>query len=115
MPSASASPSSGISASSNRKADLLQRLLNRELSWLEFNQRVLDEASDKSVPLLERLRFLGITASNLDEFFMVRVGSLLSSIRTGDSVTDPSGMSALEQLLAISMRARKMAAEQYQI
>lgn len=89
--------------------------MNRELSWLEFNQRVLDEASDLAVPLLERLRFLAITASNLDEFFMVRVGSLLSSIRTGDSVTDHSGMSALEQLMAISVRAQKMAADQYQI
>ncbi|MFN5731310.1 MAG: polyphosphate kinase 1 [Planctomyces sp.] len=89
--------------------------MNRELSWLEFNQRVLDEASDLAVPLLERLRFLAITASNLDEFFMVRVGSLLSSIRTGDSVTDPSGMSALEQLMAISIRAQKMATDQYHI
>ncbi|MFN9952670.1 MAG: RNA degradosome polyphosphate kinase, partial [bacterium] len=61
------------------------------------------------------MRFLAITASNLDEFFMVRVGSLLSSIRTGDSVTDPSGMSGLEQLMAISIRAQKMAAEQYHI
>ena len=88
---------------------------NRELSWLEFNQRVLDEACDPSVPLLEQLRFLAITASNLDEFFMVRVGSLLTSIRTGDNSTDPSGMSPLEQINAISLRTQKMVADQHRI
>ena len=88
---------------------------NRELSWLEFNQRVLDEVCDTSVPLLERLRFLAITASNLDEFFMVRVGSLLMSIRSGETAFDCSGMSPLEQLNAISLRAQKMAAEQYRV
>jgi len=88
---------------------------NRELSWLEFNQRVLDEACDPSVPLLEQLRFLAITASNLDEFFMVRVGSLLTAIRAGETGSDPSGMSPLEQINAISIRTQKMVAEQYRI
>ncbi len=88
---------------------------NRELSWLEFNQRVLDEACDASVPLLEQLRFLAITASNLDEFFMVRVGSLLTSIRRGDTAADPAGMSPLEQLTAISQRTLRMVADQHRI
>ena len=88
---------------------------NRELSWLEFNQRVLDEAADESVPLLERLRFLAITASNLDEFFMVRIGSLRTAIRRGDSGVDPSGMTASEQLDAVTERVRKMVETQYSI
>ncbi|MCA9060314.1 MAG: RNA degradosome polyphosphate kinase, partial [Planctomycetaceae bacterium] len=91
------------------------RFVNRELSWLEFNQRVLDEASDPSVPLLEQLKFLAITAANLDEFFMVRVGSLLTSIRTGRSDTDPCGMTAMEQIAAISRRAQQMVADQYRV
>lgn len=96
-------------------SNLSDVFMNRELSWLEFNQRVLDEACDSSVPLLERLKFLAITASNLDEFFMVRVGSLLMSLRTGDNATDPTGLSALDQLNAMSRRAQRMAAEQYRI
>ncbi len=88
---------------------------NRELSWLEFNQRVLDEACDPSVPLLEQLRFLAITASNLDEFFMVRVGSLLTSIRAGETEPDVAGLSPLEQINAISLRTQKMVADQYRI
>lgn len=89
--------------------------MNRELSWLEFNQRVLDEASDSTVPLVERLRFLAITASNLDEFFMVRVGSLLGSIRNGSTAIDPSGLTPLQQLQAIRERAEQMCADQYRV
>ncbi|MEQ9067024.1 MAG: RNA degradosome polyphosphate kinase, partial [Gimesia chilikensis] len=70
--------------------------LNRELSWLEFNQRVLDEAHDTSIPLLERLKFLAITSSNLDEFFMVRVGGLHLLQASGNTSTDTSGMTARE-------------------
>ncbi|HTS16925.1 MAG TPA: polyphosphate kinase 1 [Verrucomicrobiae bacterium] len=87
--------------------------LNRELSWLEFNRRVLGEATDASVPLLERLKFLSITSSNLDEFFMVRVGGLQQLLNMGKNVFDPAGMTTREQLVEISRRARALVAEQY--
>ena len=88
------------------------QFINRELSWLEFNQRVLDEARDESIPLLERLKFLVITASNLDEFFMVRVGGLQIVSDQGSNKVDPSGMTADEQLKAISERTHRMTADQ---
>ena len=87
--------------------------INRELSWLEFNQRVLDEAIDKTIPLLERLKFLAITASNLDEFFMVRVGGLQSLAASGNRKHDPSGLTPRGQLKAIEQRTTKMVAQQY--
>ena len=89
------------------------KYLNRELSWLEFNQRVLAEAQDANVPLLERLKFLAITASNLDEFFMVRVGSLQMLLAQGITKTDPAGMTPEQQLQAIGTRTHQMANEQY--
>ncbi|MEZ6062022.1 MAG: polyphosphate kinase 1 [Planctomycetaceae bacterium] len=92
-----------------------EHFLNRELSWLEFNQRVLDEASDPTVPLLEKLRFLAITASNLDEFFMVRIGSLRTAVRRGSVGVDPGGMTAAEQLDAASKRIAEMVADQYAV
>src|SRR6188768_4113407 len=88
------------------------RFFNRELSWLEFNQRVLDEARDESLPLLERLKFLAITASNLDEFFMVRVGGLSVLVEQGITAPDPAGLSPAEQLAAISARAHQMVSQQ---
>ena len=87
--------------------------LNRELSWLEFNQRVLDEARNPAVPLLQRLKFLAITASNLDEFFMVRVGGLHGLASRGIAQLDPLGLSSSDQLEKISQRARRMLQEQY--
>lgn len=89
------------------------RYINRELSWLEFNQGVLDEARDPTVPLLERLKFLAISASNLDEFFMVRVGGLKLVIKQESPLADPSGMSARDQLEAVSRRVHRMSADQY--
>ena len=78
---------------------------NRELSWLKFNLRVLKEASQKDIPLLERLKFIAITASNLDEFFMVRVASLWDNFDNGIDMRDASGLSVKEQLDAISEAA----------
>ncbi len=86
---------------------------NRELSWLEFNQRVLDQARDPNVPLLERVRFLAISSSNLDEFFMVRVGGLQMLEARGVRKTDPAGMRPAQQLRAITGRVRRMVSAQY--
>ena len=89
------------------------RYLNRELSWLGFNQRVLEEALDESVPALERLKFLAITSSNLDEFFRVRVGGLQQLEARGGTRRDASGLSPREQLDAIRERVMRMNAAQY--
>jgi polyphosphate kinase len=91
----------------------LPRFFNRELSWLEFNQRVLDEALNPDVPPLERLKFLAITASNLDEFFMVRVGGLKILSAAGVTTRDPAGLTPREQLDRIGERTRRMVRDQY--
>jgi polyphosphate kinase len=90
-----------------------QRLLNRELSWLEFNRRVLEEAQDPSVPLLERVKFLAIVSSNLDEFFMVRVAELRRRVRAGDDDPGPDGLTPSEALEAVATRARELSSEQH--
>src|SRR5215472_9140978 len=83
--------------------------INRELSWLQFNRRVLDEALDPVVPLLERIKFLAIFASNLDEFFMVRVGGLQQKVEAGVAVgSGADRMPPREQLQAIGARVREM-------
>jgi polyphosphate kinase len=87
--------------------------INRELSWLEFNQRVLDQAQYAKVPVLERLKFLAITASNMDEFFMVRVGGLQLQQAQGIDTADPSGMSVSEQLTAVYARVAQIIRDQY--
>jgi len=86
---------------------------NRELSWLEFNARVLEEGLDHANPPLERLRFLSIVSSNFDEFFMVRVAALKARVRSGDATPDYSGLTPEELLSAISRRAREIAGKQY--
>ena len=84
--------------------------INRELSWLEFNDRVLFEAVDERNPLLERVRFLAIFASNLDEFFQVRVAGLKQQVEAGSSSPTPDGMSAAQALDAIRTRLLPMVA-----
>src|SRR6202048_383489 len=78
--------------------------LNRELSWLAFNARVLHEAADSRVPLLERLKFLAIFGSNLDEFYMVRVAGLRRQVASGTLHHTPDGLTPAEQLAAIRER-----------
>jgi polyphosphate kinase len=87
--------------------------LNRELSWIEFNQRVLNEALRNDLPLLERVKFLAITASNLDEFFQVRIGGLMIMRRSGLKSADPSGLTPARNLLALRQRILRMKADQY--
>ena len=86
---------------------------NRELSWLAFNERVLSEARDKSIPLFERLKFLSITASNLDEFFMIRVASLKDMVHAKYTKKDIAGLTPQEQLDEIIKATREMVSTQY--
>ena len=87
--------------------------INRELSWLEFNRRVLEEAQDTTVPLLERMKFLAIFSSNLDEFFMVRVAALKRRIEAGDRTTAPDGLAPAETMVAVAARVHALVAEQH--
>ena len=88
---------------------------NRELSWLLFNRRVLEEAKDSSLPLFDRLKFLSITSSNLDEFFMIRVASLKDMVQVKYNKKDISGMNPAEQLSAINERTHLFVKDQYDI
>src|SRR4051812_37106778 len=86
--------------------------LNRDLSWLEFNRRVLHEALDHRTPLLERLRFLAIFGSNLDEFFMKRVGALRRQITSGAVTASPDGMTPAQTLAAVRTIVLPLLAQQ---
>jgi polyphosphate kinase len=94
------------------RTDAAERLLNRELSWLDFNARVLELASDPSVPLLERVKFCSIFSSNLDEFFMVRVAGLMGQAALGFGVVSPDGRSPLETLAEVRKRVHELTARQ---
>jgi polyphosphate kinase len=86
---------------------------NRHESWLAFNHRVLEEALDETNPLLERVRFLAITASNLDEFVEVRVAGLLQQVEHGNPLTGPDGLSPQEQLQRLARELHSFLADQY--
>ena len=86
---------------------------NRELSWVLFDRRVLSEARDKNILLFERLKFLSITASNLDEFFMIRVASLIDMVHAGYEKKDIAGMTPQKQLDALSEEIHKLVDLQY--
>src|SRR5437588_4142724 len=87
--------------------------LNRDISWLAFNRRVLEEAGDSGNPLLERLKFLSISASNLDEFFEVRVAGLVQQIEDGYTEAGPDGLTLLEERERISSETHQFVKEQY--
>lgn len=89
--------------------------INRELSWLDFNSRVLEEAADQTLPLLDRLKFVAIFSNNLDEFFMVRVAGLMQQHQTGEMEPDPAGLSPGQQLERVREKVVALQRRQYQI
>ncbi len=108
-------PAPSLAPSKARRTTDPDLYINRELSWLEFNARVVSEAGEPSIPLYERLKFLGIFASNLDEFFMVRVAGLQAQLSGEIEEVPPDGQTPEEQLVSISDRAHELVAQSYRI
>src|SRR5271166_5344953 len=95
--------------------DSPERFINRELSWLDFNHRVMEEAENPRHPLLERVRFVSISASNLDEFYSVRIAGLVGQAKAGVTAPAPDGRSPAQQLVEIKRRTDRLLAEQQRV
>src|SRR5881398_520403 len=107
-------PGAGTEAPA-KKLSAPQNFINRELSWLEFNRRVLEEAQDATQPLIERVKFLTIFSSNLDEFFEIRVAGIKQQIESETSDVGPDGLSPTETFNAIQRIAHELVATQYSL
>ena len=109
----SATPVPAVAQTAHERFGAPKNFINRELSWLEFNRRVLEEAQDPKQPLIERVKFLTIVSSNLDEFFEIRVAGIKQQIESETSDVGPDGLSPTETFDRIQKTVRPLVAAQY--